>query len=157
MANSEITNLNINLSESRKKRYTIDGDENRILEFDPYDLGILSRLEEVETAIIEAVDKFGDVQDTLDFEDPEVYKELAKQLRELDTFIRQQLDYLFDTNFSEVCAPHGTMLDPINGEMRFTYLVDIFTDIFTDNISKALEQRNKKIKQHTKKYVEKVK
>ena len=150
-------NLNINLSEARKKRYTIDGDENRVLEFDPTDLGLLVRIEEVEPAILDAVSKFGEAQADANYEDNETIKEMAKRLKELDLFIRERLDYLFDTNFSEVCAPHGTMLDPVNGEMRFTYLLDVFATLYGEELSKALKKRNDTMKKHTKKYVKNAK
>ena len=150
-------NLNINLSEARKKRYTIDGDENRILEFDATDLGLLVRIEEVEPAILDAVNKFGEAQADADYENNETIKEMAKRLKELDLFIRERLDYLFDTNFSEVCAPHGTMLDPVNGEMRFTYLLDTFANVYGEELSKALKKRNDTMKKYTKKYVKNAK
>ena len=150
-------NLNINLSEARKKRYTIDGDESRILEFDATDLGLLVRIEEVEPAILDAVNKFGEAQADADYENNETIKEMAKRLKELDLFIRERLDYLFDTNFSEVCAPHGTMLDPVNGEMRFTYLLDTFANVYGEELSKALKKRNDTMKKYTKKYVKNAK
>lgn len=152
-----MSNLNINLNEGQKKRYTINGDESRVLEFNPTDLGMLTRINEIEPEIMEKLDQFSDMQDKADYTDDKQVDELAKGLKELDTFIRAKLDYLFDTNFSEVCAPSGTMLDPVGEGMRFTYLIDVFSDLFGDEISNAVQKRNKQIKKHTTKYTNKVK
>lgn len=152
-----MANLNINLTGASRKKYTIDGDENRVLEINTTDLGVISRLTEVEADIEKVIEEFSNDQSKFDFENLDDLKLASQKLKEVDVFIREKLDYLFDTNFSEVCAPHGTMLDPIDGSLRFTYLIEVMADVYTDSLSEALKKRADTMQKHTKKYVKKVK
>ena len=148
--------LNINLDKGRRKRFTIDGDENRVLEINPSDMGIFARLSEFDEQVTAAMEKFSNEQaEVTTDEDFDIVK-LGKLITELDHFIREKMDWLFDTNVSEVMAPHGTMLDPINGEFRFQYLNEVLSDLFDKQFTKELKIRNDTIRKHTKKYVDKV-
>lgn len=147
--------LNINLEKSRRKRFTIDGDENRILELNPSDLGIFARIDNFDKVVTAAIREFGEKQVDSDDDNFDVTK-LGEAFTALDKLIREQLDILYDTNFSEVTTPHGTMVDPIEGEFRFQYLNDVFAELYQDQITQELKERNDKIREHTKKYVDKV-
>lgn len=145
--------LNINLEHGKRKRFTIDGDENRILELNTSDMGIFARFDEFEKESEKAVTDFAEFQASQEDFD---LSELGRRFTELDKFLRDKLDYLFDTNFSAVVAPFGTMVDPIDGEFRFTYLIDVMGDVINGELTKEVKARNAKIREHTKKYVNKV-
>lgn len=147
--------LNINLEQGKRKRFTIDGDENRILEINPADMGIFARIDDFDKAIIPALEEFSEKQFGGTEEDFDLWA-MGKAMLELDKFVREQLDIMFDTNFSEIVAPYGTMLDPVNGDFRFQYLIEVFSKVYNDEFQKELTKRNDKIRERTKKYVNKV-
>lgn len=147
--------LNINLEHGKRKRFTINGDENRILEINPSDMGIFARVDNFDKVVTPALVEFGEKQFNASESDFDLTK-LGEDLAALDKLIREQLDIMYDTNFSEVTTPHGTMLDPINGEFRFQYLNDVFSDLYDKTFTQELKQRNDKIRERTKKYVNKV-
>ena len=146
---------NISLGSLNKKRFTIDGDENRILELNTSDLSVISRVDEFDKAVTEEFEKFVEEQDKFTGEDFD-FKRLGELLTEIDKFIREKLDWLYDAKISETLAPFGTMLDPINGDFRFQIINDILVGLYDKQFTKELKVRNDKIRQHTKKYVDKV-
>lgn len=148
--------LNINLEHGKRKRFTIDGDKNRILEINPSDMGIFARVDNFDKVVSPAIIEFGEKQINMPEGQDFNLAELGEGLMALDKLIREQLDILYDTNFSAIMAPYGTMLDPINGEFRYQYLIDIMSELYNETFTEELKERNDKIREHTKKYVSKV-
>ncbi|MBP5710548.1 MAG: hypothetical protein J6W84_06185 [Bacteroidales bacterium] len=147
---------NINIDVSSRKKFTIDGDENRVLELNTNDMGIFSRLGDFDQTVTAAFQEFEDFQNTeMEKDDFDVVK-LGEALKKLDDVIRNQFDILYDTNFSEVVVPHGTMIDLIDGDFRFQKLNDVFSTIYEKQFSKELKAQNEKIRKHTEKYIGKI-
>ena len=70
--------LNINIKHTKKLTYTINGDANTTLEFDPSDLGILVRLQEADPIITQAVDELTTLQDSIeDYTDDAIINQLS--------------------------------------------------------------------------------
>ena len=65
------------------------------------------------------------------------------------------IDFIFDSNVSEICAPTGNMFDPVDGTYRFERIIDKLTGFYTtglDNEFKKVKNRvENKAKQHIKK------
>ena len=80
---------------------------------------------------------------------------LADVLSEVDTQMRECIDYIFDSNVSEVCVPFGSMYDIVDGEMRCEHVVDAISALYESNIHKETKKLESKIKKHTDKYVKK--
>ena len=148
--------LNINLDRGQRKKFTIDGDESRILELNTSDMGIFARLDAFDKNVTAALQEFDKIQTSETEKDGWDIIKLGEQLHKLDEIIKEQFDILYDTNFSEVVVPHGTMLDLIDGEFRFQYLNEVFANLYEKQLSKELKIRNDTIRKHTKKYIEKV-
>ena len=162
--NTNDTNIiDLDLSDLRKKRIRIDGDDNRILEINTTDLGLITRLHEIEPKLDALakkavtideldVDKFGDENDS-------TFATFATTLKEIDTEMRQLMDELFQTNVSEVCGSDGSMFDPINGTTRYEIILDALLQLYDESVQKELtrkpEANVKKINRvhyHTDKY-----
>ena len=150
-------NGSINLSATRKKRFLIDDDENRVLELNTSDMNIIQRLAEV-------YDKFGALEEKLghlgdgfspDSTDANDIKAVASRLKDVDTEMRNLLDYLFDSNVSEVCAPFGSMYDPIGGMQRYEHIINALIPLYDDTISAETKKIQARVKKHTAKYTKK--
>lgn len=143
----------INLSATRKKRFRIDGDNNRFLELDTSDMGIITRLDNLypklqklaQDAAVKQLDK-----DEADSE--RAITKISNALIRIDSQMRQIVDDIFDSNVSEVCAPSGTMFDPFNGEFRYEHIIDVISSLYKDNINREFKKMAAKMKKHTAKY-----
>lgn len=142
---------NIDLSVFRKKQFTIDGDENRILELDTSDLNIIKRIKEFYPKLEQLKEK---VQNIPDFKEDQII-DMAEFLDEIDSEMRVAVDTIFDSNVCEVCVPNGSMYDPINGRLRYEILIDVLGKLYDENLSAEIKKVNKRVEKHTAKYVKK--
>lgn len=160
-----ITNdfVDINLSEIQSKRFRIDGDDNRILVLNTSDLSILSRLKEAYPKLVsltnDAVKKLPDDLPELNNDESilesEAVNDLISVLKEIDSNMREQMDYIFNSNVSEICAPDGSMYDPINGKFRYEHIIDKLSGLYSKDISTGMNKISARVKKHTDKYTRK--
>ena len=101
--------IDISLEVIRKKRFRIDGDDTRILELNTSDLNILARLKEVYPKLIElAESSFKQLPDVdnesadYDFMTDEATAQVIDALKRADKEMRDLVDYIFDSNVSEI-------------------------------------------------------
>ena len=147
-SNSNI--IDIKIGGIQRKRYRINGDDSKIIELNPSDFNITVRLNEAypklakcESRIVE-LNASGDNEDNLE--------SFAKTLSELDNEMRELIDYIFDSQVSDICCDGGSMYDLIDGYMRYEIIVDNLVKLYEDNISKESKKIQKRIKSHTSKY-----
>ena len=146
---------NIDLSALRKKRFTLDGDESRILELNTADLSIIQRLSEAYPKLEELEHEVSKITEGVEATDETVVQDMniiATRLRETDGKMRELLDYIFDSNVSEMCAPSGSMYDPIGGQLRYEHLISILIGLYEDNLAQEMKRVQKRVKSHTAKY-----
>lgn len=136
---------NIDLSAIRKKRFTINGSPDTVLEINTSDFGVIARLEESESKLTELTAKVAgfDEKDGIS---------LGQKIKEVDQELRKIIDYIFDSNVCEVCVPNGTMIDPIDGKFRWEYVVEILTNLYDSSLNAETKKVTERIKSHTDKY-----
>ena len=143
----------IDLSATRKKRFRIDGDNNRYLELNTSDMSIVTRLDnlypKLEKLSQEASIKQLDKQEA---DSEKALSKISQALIKIDFQMRQILDEIFDSNVSEVCAPSGSMFDPFNGEFRFEHIIDVLTKLYENNLNTEFKKMAAKVKKRTAKY-----
>ena len=158
--------IDIDLSITKKQRFRINGDNNAILELDISDFGIINRFSEIkpklkalaEDGVELEADKIvaeSDMEDGSDEISDSDIKSIGKEITDKDKKLREYIDYIFDSNVSEVCAPTGTMFDIINGMFRYEYIIDRITKLYKDNIATEFEKVAKRVDLHTNKYTKK--
>lgn len=163
MADKKVVNMNsdiqdINLSVIRKKRFRIDGDDSRILELNTSDLNILARLKDAYPKLIAIADNAFkdlpqvDTSEEVDFINSTETAELIDSLKKADSEMRELVDYIFDSNVSEVCAPSGSMYDPINGQFRFEHIITVLAQLYETDVEKEMNAVAARVKKHTAKY-----
>lgn len=142
--------IDVDLSETQKKRFRIDGDNDRILELNTSDLSVINRLEPTYEKLNSLMKK----AITLEASESEEIElgELSEILKSVDKEMRSLIDELFDAPVSEVCAPSGTMYDPFNGTFRFEHIINVILGLYEQNMKKEFEQVKKRVSKHTKKY-----
>lgn len=149
----------ISFDSIRKKRFRIDGDDSRILELNVSDLNILARLREaypkLNAIANEAFENLPEVDSNAEdynFMTDENTSTVIEALENADKEMRALVDYIFDSNVSEVCAPSGSMYDPINGKFRFEHIIDTLAELYETSVSTEMTQVSKRVKKHTDKY-----
>lgn len=146
----------INLSAIRKKRFRIDGDNNRYLELDVSDMTIINRLESLypkleklsQDAALKQLDKE-------DADDEKSLTRISNTLTKIDAQMRQILDEIFDSDVSAKCAPSGSMFDPFNGTLRFEHIIDVLSKLYENNINSEFKKMSARMKKRTSKYTKK--
>ena len=143
--------IDIDLSATRKKRFRIDGDDNRIIEINTSDMTILNRLDEADKRLRE-------LAEYANFEltgDDDKDKDVVKELLSTDKQMREIIDYLFDSPVADICAPDGSMYDPFEGKYRFEHIMEALFTQYENNISEEIKKMRKNVKKHTDKYTKK--
>lgn len=158
--------VDLDFSPIRKKRFRIDGDDDRILELNTSDMNIVTRLSEADPKLKEIQTTVAQLQATLDEttkddteqadgEGEKSTRSIAKvavKLRKADEEMRKLLDYIFDAPVSEVCSPSGNMYDPIGGEFRYEHIMNILINLYEDNLREETKKISARAQKYTSKY-----
>ena len=147
MGNDKI--IDVDLSVTRNKRFRIDGDDDRIIELNTSDMTILNRINDADKKLRELADYATfDVEDTAENQEEAITKLIStdKQMREI-------IDYLFNSNVADICAPNGSMYDPFNGKYRFEHILETLFALYEKNINDEYKKMKKNVEKHTNKYI----
>lgn len=145
--------VDVDLSVIKKKKFRINGDNTKILELNVSDMGIVSRLDESYPKLMELQDKVASLAEISDGEDDrEVLSSTAKRLNEIDKEMRELLDFIFQSNVSEICGSEGSMYDPINGTFRYEHIISTLTKLYENNLNSEFKKMKANINKHTSKY-----
>lgn len=162
---NDIIDISLGIS---KKRFRIDGDDNKILELNTSDFNIMSRFEKAYPILQECDNEVrqlmsaeksnnANAEETQEPDKSENKSSEFVKLTEIDAKMKAQIDYIFDSNVSEICAGNGSMYDLINGYMRYEIIIDSLTVLYGDNLTKEMNKVKARIKTHTAKYSSKKK
>lgn len=139
--NNKVVDLNI--EGIQKTPFRINGRDDQILELNTSDLMIGERLEKGYENIqkeIERLSKLGNDADSVE------------EFKKADEVMRRELDFIFDSNVSEVCGRGGTMYDPINGSYRFELIINALTNLYSSNLNEQYRKMKARIQKHVEKY-----
>lgn len=150
--NTPVDVVDIDLSVVAKKKFRIDGDNNKIIELNTSDLGIIDRLNSAMKDLNELTDSASMSTAEIDPEDESSIESVAEALREIDTKMCEKIDYIFNSPVSKKCADGGTMYDLFNGSFRWEHIIDRLMKLYEDNLQAEFKQMKKRIAKHTAKY-----
>ena len=136
--------VDIHIDLPSRQKFRINGDPNKILELNISDTGIMERLEKGWQRLQEDVKKIGELNEN--------DEDLSSKLSAIDKSMRKQIDYIFDSNVSEICASNGKMIDPWNGQTRYEHILDSLLTLYADNINSEFRKMKARTSKHTQKY-----
>lgn len=151
---AEVTDINISYAD--KKKFRINGDYDRILELNTSDLNVLGRYNESYPKLMDFMDSVRQELSATDDDDEDLGK-ISDVLTKIDKEMRNCIDYIFDTNASEVCAPSGNMFDPVNGQFRFEHIIETLSKLYSEGINAEFAKMKKNTAKYTTKYTKKKK
>ena len=140
----------IDLSATRKQRFRINGDNNRILELNVSDMGIITRVNEIYPKLQKLAVEASKL--TFDDDDESTLNRAGTTIKEIDLKMRELIDELFDSNVSEICAPSGSMYDPFDGKFRFEHIIESLAELYSNNFSEQFKKMSANVNKHTAKY-----
>lgn len=150
--------IDIDFGAIKKSRFRLNGDNSKIFELNVSDMNIVQRLNESYPKLNKLQEKVQKLQlkentsaDATEEEDAKAVAEMGEKLKELDDEMKSIIDYIFDSNVSEVCAGSGSMYDPIDGMFRYEHIIDKLTSLYTDNLNSEFKKMKTRINKYAKK------
>lgn len=132
------------------KEFSINGDESRVIKFNPSDMAIIQRLQEAKDNISKAMDIRGDIE--LDDEGKPVttLENMAKVVKHIDDTIKQQINYIFDYDVSDVVFGKQSPLANIKGEPLYVRFLESVAPVISEGIKEEREKSKKRVQKYTK-------
>ena len=138
----------LSLEQTRKKVIRVEGDDNRLLRLNTSDLNILVRLKEVYPKMAELTKKAAEKK----LDGDAGMDEVADYIHDLDLEMRGFIDFIFDSDVSDVCVPDGTMFDMFNGQFRFEIIIEQLAKLYETNVSLEYRKMKSRVNKKAGKY-----
>ena len=146
---------NIDLTVTKRKEFTINDDPTKVLKLNTSDLSMVTRLNRIYPKLKELANSALTAFDVDESDDTEEFMaKTSESLTKIDTEMRTLIDELFDSNVSELCAPDGTMYDPIGGKLRFEYIIEALAQLYERDLKTEVEKTTAHISKYTNKYTQ---
>lgn len=153
MENTMNQTVDFDLSFVPKKRIRIDGDDNRVIELNTSDMGIIERIDKLADKMDELSKQYVDKKFDDNLDEKAETEELISEIKRLDTQMRTIVDDLFQSPISDVCVQNGTMFDMVNGQFTYEIVIEKLLTLYTDNIESETKRTLDRIRKHTNKYI----
>ena len=135
------------------KEFSINGDENRVIRFNPSDLAIIKRLEEAKNKISESMAIKDDIELDNEGKPVDSLENYSKVISHIDNVIKEQINYIFDSDVADVVFGNQSPLANIKGKP----LYERFMESVMPEIKKAVEEEAKESRKRVAKYTKVVK
>ena len=145
--------VDFDLSLSKKKRIRIDGDDNRVIELNTSDMGIIERIGNLADKMNELSTEYIDTKFDDNLDEKEETKEIISRIKGIDSKMREIVDDLFQSKISDICVPDGTMFDMFNGQFMYEILIEKLLTLYADRISEETQKTLTRMRKHTDKYI----
>ena len=145
--------VDFDLSFVPKKRIRIDGDDNRVIELNTSDIGIIERIDKLANKMDELSKQYIDKKFDDNLDERAETEELISGIKGLDSQMRVIIDDLFQSPISDVCVQNGTMFDMVNGQFTYEIVIEKLLTLYSDNIEKETKNTLDRIRKHTNKYI----
>lgn len=161
---------NINLNVNTRRKFTIDGDRDRVIYLDVNDLALVSRLADSVKRMEELKDDWEKLNtesvaqsiENTEENDGEMDESLLKEVTDfsegfttVENKMRDIIDYVFDCEgLCQTVVGNSSVFSPTNGVYKFEQIIDVLSGLYEDSIEKEAKKINKqKVAQKTSKYI----
>ena len=153
MENTMNQAVDFDLSLSKKKRIRIDGDDNRVIELNTSDMGIIERIDNLADKMNELSTEYIDTKFDDNLDEREETKEIISRIKGIDSKMREIVDDLFQSKISDICVPDGTMFDMFNGQFMYEILIEKLLTLYADRIGEETQKTLTRMRKYTDKYI----
>ena len=144
--------VTLDIPEVERASVWVNGDCTKVLKLNLSDMGVITRLQDAYPkldALVEEVQNLSK-DGVSDEEIVATFKSIDKQMKDL-------VDGIFDYPVSDILCDGGSMYDPINGQLRFEYIIDRLSNLYTNTLKEEWKRTQKKMEVHTAKYTKSTK
>lgn len=138
--------LNLDLSEIARTKIWVNGDCTKVLELNLSDMGIIKRLQDAYPKLDELSAEVQNLASAEISDDDVVFA-----FEKIDKKMRDIVNGIFDFDVCSVCCDGGSMYDPINGQLRFEYIIEKLSNLYEGSMQKEFDKIHK-MEAHTAKY-----
>ena len=166
--------INLNIGVSTRQKFSIDDDENRIIELDTKDVGIadrfaraIKRMESLEEKWVKlrqsaelAEKAAASIQENIDninAEDFDTISQFSDSYREVDREMRDILDEIFDCpGMCDTILGNTCTFSIVNGHYKYEQIMDVLIGVYEAEIKSEVGKLNRaRIADKTQKYTRK--
>lgn len=140
--------VDITLDIGKKEQFRINGDDNRIIELDTSDLGVLNRLRETYPKLQELGIKGFEVDDDTD----ETMNNVLDALDAINNQMIEIMDYVFDSKVAKICADGKPLYNMVAGKFIFEIILDVLFNLYSEHVRSEFDLMSERMKSHTNKY-----
>lgn len=133
---------NLDLGFTNKKKFTVGGDPNRVIEFDPSDVGVANRLARSLKKLQgladdwEALNKANDGIANSE-EDGDIIKsseEFSERYDKLEKEVRDIIDEVFDSKIADTLLENTSVFSPVNGKFKYEHVIEAMLKCYEQQI-----------------------
>ena len=143
---------------AKRKRFRINGDNNKILELNTNDIGVSYRLSEAYKRLNATMEdvraKLNTLPDDGELDDEE-YDEMVSALKTLNESMAKEVDFIFDAPVAEMCSDGGSMYDPSDGMFRYEHIIDKITSLYESSLNHEFTLMRQRANNRAKGYITK--
>jgi len=132
------------------KEFSINGDKERVIRFNPSDFGILERIEKANKAINEATKGNEDLDLKADGTAAEELSRSVNIVKGISDTIKNQIDYIFDSPVSSIVFGNQSPLSMVKGVPFFERFLDAVTPVIKKEITAEQGASQKRMQKYTK-------
>lgn len=136
--------IDIEIAPIKRKKFRLNGDNNKIIELNTSDLNIGARLEKGYANLRDIAQQVGNVDVNED--------NVLETLKHYDDIMKHEIDFIFDSPVAEKCSDGGTMYDPYQGNMRYEHILDCLLNLYAETIRDEFAKMRKDMQKHVGKY-----
>lgn len=145
---------NLNFDEGFEE-FTINGDKNRVIRFNPADISFIERFNESVKNITAYQNKLKDIPLTPNgdvLEGTENYQQTAELVAESRKFINEQVDYIFGNSVAEKVFGVQSPLSSIKGKFLFERFLECVTPLMGNKLKEESEAQKKHLNKYQQVY-----
>ena len=124
------------------KEFAINGDENRVIRFNPKDFGILTRMEET-------FSDFGELEQKLKDSTEENFTSVLKEAEET---VYAKMDSIVNADVHDIIFNHQSPISLVGGEFLFMRVINAIVPIVEKEVKKEMQASEKRMSKYTGKY-----
>lgn len=135
------------------KEFTINNDPNRVVRFNPSDVNLLDRFDRAYKAIEEEQEK---IKEDIELEtngepleNQEDYEEALNIIRKANNLIKDQIDFIFDSEVSDVIFGNQSPMSTVKGKPLFERVFEAIKPILEKEITEEQKASDKRISKYT--------
>lgn len=124
------------------KEFSINGDESRVIRFNPKDFGILTRMESTLSDFSELEKKLKESNED----------DFVGVLKDVEETIYIKMDEIFNADVHDIIFNHQSPVALVGGEFLFMRVINAIIPIMEKEINKERKESEKRMAKYTEKY-----